>query len=71
MRHCGIVLHMPDRAPLLTAPEVANLLGKSVRSVHRMATAGTLPVAHKLPGPNGAFLFARADVEALAAERVA
>jgi hypothetical protein len=28
-----------------------------------MALAGTLPIAQKLPGPNGAFLFRRSDVE--------
>jgi len=31
-----------------------------------MADASELPVAQRLPGPNGAYLFARADVEALA-----
>lgn len=30
-----------------------------------MAEAGKLPVATKLPGPNGPHLFRRADVEAL------
>lgn len=54
---------MSTETPLLTAPEVARILGKSVRTVHRLAAAGDLPVAHKLPGPNGAFLFERATVE--------
>ena len=53
-------------AELLTSVQVAILLGKSARTVHRMAEAGTLPVAQKLPGPNGAFLFRREDIEALA-----
>ena len=52
-------------AELLTSVQVAILLGKSARTVHRMAEAGTLPVAHKLPGPNGAFLFRREDIDAL------
>lgn len=60
-----------ETPPLLTAPEAARILGKSVRTVHRMALAGTLPAAHKLPGPTGAFLFDPADVEALIAERAA
>lgn len=47
---------MPDE-PLLTSPEVAARLRRSVRTVHRLATAGDLPYVHKLPGPNGAFLF--------------
>lgn len=54
---------MPE---LLTSVQVAILLGKSARTVHRMAEAGTLPVAQKLPGPNGAFLFRREDVDRLA-----
>ena len=60
-----------ENPPLLTAPEVARRLGKSVRTVHRMALAGTLPIAIKLPGPNGAFLFSSADVDALTTERAA
>lgn len=52
---------------LMTSPEVGHLLGKSARTVQRMADSGLLPVAQKLPGPNGAYLFARSDVEALLA----
>jgi hypothetical protein len=33
-----------------------------------MALAGTLPIAQKLPGPNGAFLFRRAAIERYAAK---
>lgn len=51
---------------LLTSPQVGLILGKSARTVQRMAGAGELPVAHKIPGPNGAFLFRRSDIEALA-----
>lgn len=47
---------MPDE-PFLTSPEVAARLRRSVRTVHRLALAGDLPYALKLPGPNGAFLF--------------
>lgn len=55
---------MPNDA-LLTSTEVGVLLGKSARTVQRMADAGQLTPAQKLPGPNGAYLFRRADVEAL------
>jgi excisionase family DNA binding protein len=55
----------------LTSPEAGRLLGKSARTVTRMADAGKLPVAQKLPGPNGAYLFRRSDVEALAAQAAA
>lgn len=46
---------------LLTSTEAGRVLGKSARTIQRMADAGQLPVAQKLPGPNGAYLF-RADV---------
>lgn len=51
---------------LLTSPQVAHILGKSARTVQRMADSGELPITQKLPGPNGAYLFSRRDVEALA-----
>lgn len=53
--------HMPNG--LLTSPEVAAQLGCSVRTVHRLVTAQQLIPAHKLPGPNGAFLFDPAVVQ--------
>lgn len=53
---------------LITSPEAGQILGKSARTIQRMADAGDLPVAQKLPGPNGAYLFARSDIEALMAE---
>lgn len=52
----------------LTSPQAGLLLGKSARTITRMADAGKLPIAQKLPGPNGAYLFRRSDVVALAAE---
>lgn len=56
--------HMPN-ANLLTSPQVALLLGKSIRTVHRLVSSGDLIPAHKLPGPNGAFLFDERDVARL------
>lgn len=42
------------------------MLGKSLRTVHRMAVKGdVLKPALRLPGPNGAFLFRHTDVQAL------
>ena len=35
----------------------------TVRTVQRLAASGALPVAHKLPGQTGAFLFSPADVD--------
>ena len=50
---------------LLTATQVGNLIGRSGRTVIRMAEAGKLDVAAKLPGPNGAHLFRKTDVDVL------
>lgn len=54
---------MPDTDSLLTSPQVCLILGVSTRTVQRMADAGDLPFAQKLPGPNGAYLFRSSDVE--------
>jgi excisionase family DNA binding protein len=58
---------MPNE--LLTSPQVALRLGCSTRTVHRLVTSNTLTPAHQLPGPNGAFLFDAADVEAYREQR--
>lgn len=54
---------MPGMADLLTSPEVAEVLGTTIRTVQRMAKHGRLPVAQKLPGEKGAYLFSREVVE--------
>lgn len=69
MRHCVIVAPVTDE--LLTSTQAGAMLGKSARTVQRMVDAGTLTPAQKLPGPNGAYLFLRADVEALTDEAAA
>lgn len=56
---------------LLTTTDAGRILGKSARTVQRMAEAGEIPIAQKLPGPNGAYLFDPADVDTLAAEKAA
>lgn len=48
---------------LLTTSEVAELLGKPLRTVQRMAKQGRLPAAQKLPASNGTYLFSREVVE--------
>lgn len=50
-------------ADLLTSPEVAEALGTTIRTVQRMAKRGRLPVAQKLPGEKGAYLFSREVIE--------
>lgn len=57
---------------LVTTAEALAILRKSSPStVTRLVQAGKLVPAQKLPGLRGAFLFNRADVEALVQERAA
>jgi hypothetical protein len=56
----------PDE--LLTTTAAGAILGKSGRTVARLVEAGRLRAAQRLPGPKGALLLRRADVEAFAAE---
>ena len=55
---------------LIGTAEVAKILNKSHRTVHRMVESGALvPVMTTPGGAHGAYLFARADVERLAVEQ--
>lgn len=62
-----MVCRMQTPDDLLTVPQVSVILGKSVRTIHRLVAADRIRVAHRLPGPNGAILIRRADAEALRA----
>lgn len=53
---------------LLTTAEVAELLGRDVRSIHRAATRGDLPYAHKGKGLRGAFTFDARIIRELASK---
>ncbi len=53
---------------LMTTTEAGVILGKSPRTVQRMAESGELAYARKLPGPNGAYLFTRSVIEQAAAD---
>lgn len=54
---------------LIGSAEVARILGKSPRTVHRMVEAGTLVPAMVAPGGfKGVFLFARAEVDRIKAD---
>lgn len=51
---------------LIGTAEAARILGTSPRTIHRRVQTGRLTPAMTAPGgPAGAYLFARADVEAL------
>ena len=55
---------MPTTPQLIGTAEVARLLGKSPRTVHRMVKAGTLKPAMTAPGGYaGTYLFDPAEVE--------
>jgi predicted site-specific integrase-resolvase len=59
---------MPPTNDLIGSAEACELLGGIDRStLSRWVAFGKLTPAQQLPGRNGAFLFRRTDVEALAA----
>lgn len=64
---------MPDTdTDLIGSAEAARILGRSSTTIHRLVDTGQLTPAVVAPGGRaGVFLFRRADVEALAAERTA
>jgi len=47
---------------LLTTGEVAPMLGKSARTVSRLALTGALPYAERIQAARGIYLFRRSDV---------
>ena len=56
---------MPAPDDLIGTAEAAELLGKPITTINRMALNGRLPVAVQMPGRTGARLYRRADVLAL------
>jgi len=60
---------MRSKGELITTAEVAQLLGITIAWTNKQAAKGRLPVAHKLPGLTGAYLFQRDEIEALASQR--
>lgn len=63
---------MPDATPaLIGSTEACKLLGVHLATFLRWREAGLITELHRLEGPNGAYLFSRADVEQLAAQRAA
>jgi predicted site-specific integrase-resolvase len=62
---------MSTESDLIGSTEAFKLLGIDRSTLLRWREAGLLTEVHRLEGPNGAYLFRRADVEKLAAERAA
>jgi len=53
---------------LLTSTQAGPIIDKSARTVSRLAETGELSFSMKLPGPNGAYLFSQADLDAFLAK---
>ena len=71
MTQCIIVVLMTTPAnpdELIISSQVGVILGKSPRTIARLTEQGKIPYESKLPGPNGAYLFRRSDIERMAAE---
>lgn len=60
---------MHSQEPFVGAAEASQALGIHVATLGRWVKNGTITPAHKLPGKNGPYVFHRADIEKLAAER--
>lgn len=60
---------MPTQDALVGAADACRILNVHNSTLGRWIKEGRLTPAHKLPGKNGAYVFHRADVHKLAAER--
>lgn len=56
---------------LLSTAQVAETLGCSIRTVHRLVRREDLAPVQKMPGESGAYLFDAAAVRAYAKQRAA
>ena len=65
MHHVGV----PTETRLLGVADVSGWTGYTIDAVKRAAKSGELPVALKMPGKTGAYLFDKADVAEWAARR--
>lgn len=67
--HCAMLTVMSKPSTLVGSAETCQILGIHPATLLRWIKAEKIAPAHKLPGDNGAYLFARIDVEKLVAER--
>lgn len=56
---------MPDESDIILSEEAALILNVDRSTVNRKAAKGKIPFVRKLDGPRGAYIFRRADIEAL------
>ena len=64
-----MLIYMTSASDFIGSTEATRILNIDKATLSRWVTSGVLTPAHKLPSRNGAFLFHRTDIEALAAER--
>lgn len=64
---CASLIAMKPQQ-LLTAHDVALILGVSRHAVYRRRKSGALPTVAKVPGATGAYLFDRTVIESIAAK---
>jgi predicted site-specific integrase-resolvase len=64
-----MLTYMESPSDLIGSAESCRILGIHPATLGRWVAAGVLTTAHRLPGKNGAHLFKRVDIEALAAEK--
>ena len=62
---------MAKAEDLLTSSQAGTILGKSARTVSRLAQTGELVPAARMAAGNGVYLFRRRDVEKFAAKQAA
>jgi hypothetical protein len=67
--HCAMLSHMPKGTEFVGSAETCRILEIHPATLLRWVADEKISPAHKLPGKNGAYLFKRADVDQLAAER--
>lgn len=59
------------KSELVGTAEAAAILGVTVKTVNLWAVEGKLVPAHKFPGQTGAYVYHRADIEAVRDARAA
>lgn len=63
--HCAMLSYMASHNDLIGSAEACRLLGIDSSTLTRWVVSGKVVAAHKLPGRTGAYLYHRADIEAL------
>ena len=65
--HCGTIAAMPN--DIIGSTEACTILVVDKSTLSRWVAAGRITPVARLPRKNGALIFNRSDIDALAAER--